>query len=267
MGGAGWGQGATFQGRLTTMSPLSRTTRWLELPEGRIELGDECAPPARVRLESLPPTSPAVQFLFRRLVGGRQGPFPGPFPVPPTNVEHAVATLVAAGALAPDDPAIETVRTIADALAQPGAPVVGALPPTWASYLSRLGRQDGPAGAVAVAAVTPPIDGIVVAVETLLSTGTGFEVHVATSPGTLFGPVPYDMSVKDPRVTWWAKDEIGNHYLGGSGGWAGGPDLTEGTVSFLPALDARATRLYLQPTLTSERAIIAVELPDWETIT
>jgi hypothetical protein len=115
--------------------------------------------------------------------------------------------------------------------------------------------------------VTPPIDGIVIAVETLLSASAGFEVHVATSPGTLFGPVPHDMSVKDPRVAWWARDEIGNHYLGGSGGWGGGPDLTEGTVSFLPALDARATRLYLQPTLTTERAVIAVELPDWETIT
>jgi hypothetical protein len=75
------------------------------------------------------------------------------------------------------------------------------------------------------------------------------------------------MSVKDPRVAWWAEDNLGNHYLGGSGGWGGGPDVTEGTVGFFPALDASATELHLQPTLTTERAVITVRLPDWETIT
>jgi hypothetical protein len=266
MGGAGLGQGATFQGRLTTMSPLSRTTRWVELPEGRIELGDECAPQATVRVESLPPASPANRYLFRRLVGARQGFFPGQFPGPPVSIEHAVAALVAAGALAPDEPVIDTVRAIASDK-HPGTLAPGSLPSPWASYLSRLGVQGGPDGAVAVAAVTPPIDGIIVAVDTLLSAGTGFGVHAATSPGTLFGPVPYDMSVKDPRVAWWAEDNLGNHYLGGSGGWGGGPDVTEGTVGFFPALDASATELHLQPTLTTERAVITVRLPDWETIT
>jgi hypothetical protein len=261
-GGSG-GMGGTIQGRLATMSPLSRATRWLELPEGRIEIGDRWDEPSTVRIEALPPAGPAERYLFRRLTGNRHGFFPGP----PVSLEHAIATLIAAGALAPDDPIIGSVNAIASAIAQPATASSATLPGPWASLFARLGRQDGPSGAVAVGVVTPPFDGVVVGVDALLATSIGFDTFVATSPGTLFGPMPFDLSVKDPRVTWWAEDDHGNHYLGASGGWGGGPSLTEGTINFTPALDRRATELCLQPTLTAERAVITVRLPDWDTIT
>ncbi|MGH9918955.1 MAG: hypothetical protein ACRD6W_08830, partial [Nitrososphaerales archaeon] len=227
------------------------------LNSDRIELIEEANPP-RVDLETLPSNDPAVGHLWSRLTAARHGPMMG---MRPASVEVTIETLVAAGALAPDDPAIDEVKAVMAAFT---GQVSANLPQPWASLLSGRGSRGGPSGMVALGAVTPPIDGTTICVEALVSSPESFEVHVVVSPDVQMGFGPMDTAITAPRITWWAEDDRQNHYLGGMGSWGGGEDHGQGSILFWPALDPKAKELRLLPTGPSHRAVISVLLPEWK---
>ena len=69
-------------------------------------------------------------------------------------------------------------------------------------------------------------DGITVAVTTLLASDEGFSIEVETRPDVSGGP--FDLSIEAPLVAWWARDDVGNHYLGGSESWGSRDDHGSG---------------------------------------
>jgi hypothetical protein len=177
------------------------------------------------------------------------------------SIDDAIDTLVAAGALVYDDPAIGEIRDVLAAFS--GQQPMGVVPHPWAELLAGLARQGGPSGIIGLGVVTPPFDDTVVSLEALMVTDGNFELHLAMSPNSAAVRGAMSISVTGPAIEWWADDDVGNCYLGAIGNWGGGDDIGEGTVTYWPALDPRATRLRLLPTGSHERAVIAVDLPRW----
>jgi hypothetical protein len=228
-------------------------TAWIELNGERIELIDMPAV-AEVSVEALTEEDPAVRYLWRRLAVSRH------FHEPPENVEASSKALVAASAIRGNDPVLQDIRAVASALSYDGARAKRALPEPWSSLLGRRGREDGPPGTVVIAAVTPPIDGFVVAVSGLESTETSFEIEVEVTPGLDSGG-PFDLNVEAAELEWWAADDLGNRYLGSINSWSGGDDHAEGQIAFFPPIDPKASRIDLMPTADTARGVIRVPLP------
>jgi hypothetical protein len=126
--------------------------------------------------------------------------------------------------------------------------------------LARQGREDGPDGALVLAALTPVFDGFSVAVDSLESRPDGFVIDVETAPG-LEGLGPYQPSLGSRQLAWWAADDRGNSYLGHVQDWRGGDDRSTGEIGFWPALHPKARRLRIMPTAETARAVISLALP------
>ena len=249
----GSGSPSVWQGRLTTSGPLSRRTRWISVNNERIELDEEPPELPRVVVEPLETASPAERYLRLRVAAGGGGPRP----MPNDGLGDGIQALVAAGALAPNAAVISEVAAMAQGQTS------RALPKQWASTLARRGASDGPTGALAVGVVTPPIDGVTVSIEALVTTSDGFEIHVETSPGIALGHHPMFHQASDQaRIAWWAEDDRGNSYLGGGAGFSGSDQLTQATIAFY-ALDPRARELRLMPTGLTERAVVTLTVLPW----
>lgn len=288
---SGSGSHDSLVGRLTTPQPLALDTAWIELDGVRAELGPPAMEPA-IALERLPAEDPAARFLWGRLSD------PAGFHEP--DIEPAVDALLAAGAVAADAPALVEARAVNDALrgagrgwgrmgpyppavppAQPtvppglrpglpgwtggpatGAPVPSApsLPAPWRSFFARRGSGDGPEGDFVLGAVTPLFDGCSAAVLELRSERHGFQAEVEVTPGMMVR-VPFDWVVTAPRLSWWARDDLGNHYLGHTGRWSSSEEGSEGIIEFSPSLDPGAAQLDLLPTGETMRAVISIPLP------
>ena len=232
----GGGGGGGYRGRLVTQGPLSRTTRWIEMGDARIELGD-AEPSGSSRAEPLPPMDPAVRHLWRRLGTFRHRHFGSG-----SSIDMTIQAFVAAGVLATDDPVIEEVRQVSVALSgQPG--VSANLPEPWASLIAGNHRNDGPTGAAAISLVTDPVDGTIICVGGLISAPDSFQVSVATSPGFPLASHPFRTEVKEMALAWSAQDDRGNHHVGSVNGWGGGPDQSEGTIEFLAADPSSSQRV------------------------
>ncbi|HEX4109286.1 MAG TPA: hypothetical protein VHX88_14210 [Solirubrobacteraceae bacterium] len=245
---AGAGDGRAMHGTLAAHTPLAADTAWIELDGERIEL-DEAVVPPPVALEALPDEPPALRHLWHLLAGngGLRGPTP--------DLDPIIETLVAAGTLAVDDPALDGVRAVRDALHfTPGQPAGAAVPEPWRSLLARQGATDGRTFSMLIGAATPPIAGVAVVAVELESREEGFDLEVHTVPGIVYP--------REPAVLrWWAADDLGNQYLGNIGRWSGSEQGGSGQVAFWPALHPRASRLRLMPTGPSERAVVEVTLP------
>jgi hypothetical protein len=255
---SGSGGSGGYNGRLVTSLPLSKTTRWIEVGESRIELVDT-EPSAGALVEPLPPMDPAARHIRRRLSTIHHRHFGSGL-----SIDLTVEAFVAAGVLAPDDPLIEEARHVSAALS--GNPTSGAtIPEPWASLVAGTHRSDGPTGAAAISVVTDPVDGTVICAEGLISMPDSFQVSIVTSPGERNGSHPFGTGVKDLTLAWSAEDDRGNHHVGSMNGWGGGPDLSEGTIEFWPPIHPQARELKLVATATTERAVITAPLPDWDT--
>jgi hypothetical protein len=257
---SGGGSDHEWRGHLATEEPLAADTAWIDVDGERIELADEVRV-AEIRLEAIDDGDPALAHLWRRLA------IPNHFHQPPDSLESAIQALVAAGALAADAPALADVRAVLEALQDRGMwrrpPSGRRLPEPWRSLFRRVTpREDGPVGTMVVGAVTPPFDGLAVAVEALESSRESFEVAVEVAPGGGMS-AHFDQSIDSTAIAWWATDDRGNAYLGHIGSWSGGGDSSEGTIDFTTALDPKATRLDLMPTARTTRAVISVLL-EWE---
>lgn len=254
LGFSGGGSEIEWTGRLSTDAPLAADTHWLELDGHRLEL-DAVPSAAEVHIEELPETDPARRYLWQRLaVADRHGPI--------QSIDPALEALLAAGALALGDPVIDELQAVRARLPDhphhnPVTHGIRNLPEPWRSLLRRVGKDDGPSGRIVLGARTPLFDGHRVGILTLESDTSGFRAEVEMTPGephTRFG------GIAGERLTWWARDDRGNNYLGSLGGWRGGSDYCTAEIEFWPALDPRARRLELCPTTAKARAVIGFEL-------
>lgn len=250
----GTGTGDQWEGMLHADRPLSVDTRWVDLGTGRLALG-EPPPPPTVEVEVLPPASPAERYLRSRLTAGRHGPHGG---ARPPMVDTAVATLLAAGALDRDSPVVAEARDVVAAFS--GQPPAAPLPEPWASMVAAIANQSDWEFVLPVGVVTPALCGATVAVDAVLARNGVLEAHVRVSPADALGGGPWSRLAASP-VTWWARDDLGTHYLGWVGGWQGDPAGATGTVVYWPSLDARARRFVLVPTAGDRRALVRLELP------
>ncbi len=251
---SGGGSDAEWTGRLETDDQLAAATRWLELDGHRIEL-DASPVSAEVSIEELEETDPAHRYLWQRLaVSERHGA--------PQAIDPAVDALIAAGALAPEDPVIAELKSIRERMPDhphhnPGTRGVWSLPEPWRSLLRRAGKEDGPSGMIVLGAATPLFDGHRVGLLSLESDASGFNTEVEVTPGVMtrrFG------GGAGEQLAWWARDDRGNNYLGSPGSWSGGGDYASGEINFWPALDPRAQQLELRPTAGAARAVIVFPL-------
>ncbi len=235
---------------------LAADTGWIELLGERVEL---ISAPAGIRawIEPLPAQDPAKRHLWERVATIND------FHDLHLALDTTIATLVAAGALPADDPMIGDARAVLAVLRPRGTDPVARprdLAEPWRSLLARWGQGGGPAGIVTVGAITPPFDGVIAAVIALQSHDEHFGINVELVPAVRTG-LPYRDLPTQQHLTWWAADDLGNHYLGEQGSWYPGEDRCQGNIGFWPALHPRAIRLDLIPTATTQSAVIRVPLP------
>jgi hypothetical protein len=248
---SGGGSGVAWSGEYTARHPLAWDAEWIEVLGERIELATRAGVAAQVRIEPLAEPDPARRYL-RAVLGGMVHYEDG------VLAQEALAAVLAAGALAEDDPEISAARAVltwhAHDRSQP--PGHGPLPEPWRSL--RHPALDGPAGLAVVGAVTPEFDGLRVAVLAVESAQEQFSITVETAPGVESSPYGPD----DPVVAWWAADDRGHYYLGESTDWHWDASHAGGRVEFSAPIDPAATVLELMPTTPAARAVIAIPL-DW----
>ncbi|MGO9975213.1 MAG: hypothetical protein ACLP01_20915 [Solirubrobacteraceae bacterium] len=255
---SGGGSDIEWEGHFTADPPLADDTAWIDIDGERVEL---TAQPwtCETTIEPLPEQDPAHAYLWLRLACRSH------FHDPPEAVGAAIDALLAAGALGPDDPVLDDVRAVDDALPRrgfgpPSAATPQRLPAPWRSLLARKAKADGPEGTVSLGAVTPLFDGFSVAVEELVSYEHAFTVDVEVT-GLFDGGEPFQSMPTTRRLAWWAADDRRNHYLGTLQGWSGGGEHLRGKLEFRPCLDPKAKHLRIMPTGSSSRAVISFELP------
>lgn len=232
------------------------TSGQAELLGDRVELTAESAG-TEAWTERVPAVDPAVRHLWERVATLND------FHDPHLALDATIATLVAAGALQPDDSVIGAARAVLTMLRPDGAVPAGSrigLPEPWQSLLARWGQTGGPVGTIKVGAITPSFDGVTAAVVALQSRDEHFGIKVGLVPGVRTG-LPYCDLPDRQHLTWWAVDNLGHHYLGEQGSWDPRDDRCQGSIGFWPALHTRASSIDLVLTATATRAVIRVPLP------
>ena len=228
---------------------------WIEPPGEWVELTARSAD-IKAWAEPVPAQDPAMRHLWERVATLND------FHDLHLALDATITTLVAAGALQADAPVIGAARAVLTVLRPDGAVQAGSpsgLPEPWRSLLARWGQTGGPAGTTTVGAITPSFDGVTAAVGALESRDEHFGIKVGLVPGVRTG-LPYCDLPDQQHLTWWAVDNLGNHYLGEQGSWDSRDDRCQGSIGFWPALHSRASSIDLMPTATAARAVIRVPL-------
>jgi hypothetical protein len=254
---SGGGNDSEWDGEFEASPGLAQETAWIEVLGERVELPAAPASPAETWVEPLGGQDPALAYLWARVAAMTE------FHAAP-NVESSIEALVAAGSLAPGDPALAEVRDVAAQLSRRGgrarvAGHPGPLPEPWRSLLARRSRAGGPDGLVVAGVTAPELDGITVGVLAVRSAEEGFSADVETVPGLRHWRM-FRTAVDEPILAWWAADDRGQHYLGRPGSWHSSPDHGGGQIEFWPALDPAAKVLDIMPTTMTARAVIRVPL-------
>jgi hypothetical protein len=132
------------------------------------------------------------------------------------------------------------------------------LPPAWSGMLSAANRSDGPACHLDIAAALPPLYGVVMQVDSLVSLPGGWRLHLRARPGWFI--YSEDRMQKWDPVSVHAEDDLGGGYISSFGGGTGHPDQEELALDFLPPLDPRAQRLTLTFRAAGEQVAVAFHL-------
>lgn len=253
--GSGGGNDDHWDGLLELRGPVAADAAWLQVDGVRIDL-DRRTTRWEAHVEALDALDPVERFLWRHLAVGEM-----PFHQT-TDLEPALEALIAAGTVRSGAVLLTRLRAVAARMPRhrhrpPGQTSVSTrgLPEPWRSLLRRLGHDDGPARTLVVGAVAPPCDGFQLAVHSLTSDLTGFEIEFEVTPNALMDP-----AVDELPVAWWARDDRGNRYLGDPHGWSSGDGSAAGTMRYWPSLDPRATRLELLMCVDANQAVVAVQL-------
>lgn len=239
---------------------LAKDTAWLVIDGERIELVGEPSP-SEVAIEELPEQPLALRYLWHELEA--RDHWHGE-----SKLDGAIDALLAAGALAGDEPELDEIRGVATAAprhpgmqrhAGPGA--AGLLREPWKSALIARPRSDGRFLNLALDATTPVFEGFSVAISSVESDREHFGIEVDVAPG-LGGHPRFSTALDAPRLGWWAADDRGRHFLGGWNGWHGAEDRTSGTINFAGPIHPRAKQVRIMPTALRTRAVITIPLPD-----
>jgi hypothetical protein len=255
-GFSGGGSPDEWRGHYSSDQSLAFDTRWVEILGQRIDLVDRTAS-ATVRIESLAELDPAERYLTHCLEQTSQRRRRGV-----ALVDDAVAALIACGALAQESALATDTIEVANGLQRGLGPASPTLPARWRSLITSRGRTGGPVARQVIGAVTPVFSGVSAVVSELESTDEEFAIEVDID-GAINAAGHFDDDVDPNDLTYAATDDLGNHYLGGLGGWSGGDSGLQGQVDFRPALDPNARQLDLILSGNHERAVISVAL-DWD---
>ncbi|HTS99983.1 MAG TPA: hypothetical protein VMI33_25565 [Streptosporangiaceae bacterium] len=133
------------------------------------------------------------------------------------------------------------------------------LPPGWSGMLSAANRSDGPARHLDIAAALPPIHGVVLQVDSLVSQPGSWKLSLRARPGWFIHSE--DRMQKWNPASVHAEDDLGGGYISSFGGSTGHPGLEELALNFLPPLDPRACRLTLTFRAAGEQVAVAFDLP------
>jgi hypothetical protein len=130
------------------------------------------------------------------------------------------------------------------------------LPRSWSGMLDAARRADGPRHHLDIGAALPPIDGVAVQVDSLISWPGSWRLYLRATPGW------WSHSQQGHRkwspVSIHGEDDRGGMYLSTFGGSTGHPDHEELALRFLPRLDPFARALKLTCRGASEE--VAVDL-------
>jgi hypothetical protein len=128
------------------------------------------------------------------------------------------------------------------------------LPGSWSGMLAAARRADGSPRHLDICAALPPIDGLAVQVDVLISMSDSWRLYLRATPG--WWSYSEDGHRKRSHVSVHAEDDRGNTYLSifdGSTGYRGNEALA---LRFLPRLDPLARALTLTFRGASEEVLV-----------
>jgi len=240
--------------------PPARETDWVELrghdgPAARLVP----SPRPAVHVSHVTPVSAAandLEDLARRLIGTR---------LAESSVglrERSIA--LARAAAIRESGELDPTSELPDQLARLCASLAGErpaddLPPAWSGMLSAASRNDGPACHLNIAAGLPPLYGIAIQLDSLVSRPGGWKLYLRARPGWFIGSED-GMQKWDP-VSVNAEDDLGGGYVSSFGGSTGRSGHEELALRFLPRLNPLARRLTLRFRAAGEQATVAFDLP------
>ena len=133
------------------------------------------------------------------------------------------------------------------------------LPHAWAGLIGAADRTDGAPRHLDIAAALPPVNDIVVRVDSLVSEPGSWKVYLRAEPG--WWTYSADGNRKWAAMLASAEDDLGGLYLSQFGGSTGHGDHEAVTLRFLPRLDPLARTLTLTFTRGAEEVTVDVRLP------
>lgn len=132
------------------------------------------------------------------------------------------------------------------------------LPRSWSGMLDAAQRADGPRHHADICAALPPIDGVAVQVDILISMSDGWRLYLRATPG--WWNYSEDSHRKWNPVSVHAEDDRAGTYLSTFDGSTGHRGNEELALRFLPRLDPRAHALKLTCRGASEEVIVDLGL-------
>jgi len=133
------------------------------------------------------------------------------------------------------------------------------LPPAWSGMLDAALRADGPSHHLDIAAALPPVDGIAVQLDSLISEPGTWRIYLRAQPRW------WARSKDQPPQHWapvsvHAQDDLGGSYVSMFGGSTGHADHEELTLQFQPRLDPLARALTLTFSGAHQQAAVDLDL-------
>jgi len=152
-----------------------------------------------------------------------------------------IAEIQRSGELDPGSELPDQLRQLCAVLT--GHRPAGRLSRSWSGMLDAAQRADGPRRHLDICAVLPPIDGVAVRVDILISMSDGWRLYLRATPG--WRNHGQDSHRRWSPVSVHAEDDRAGAYLSTLGGSSGDRGNEELALRFLPRLDplARALRL------------------------
>jgi hypothetical protein len=252
--------------RLEVEPAPSRERGWLELRSqdgSAARLLPSTHPDARVRSPAPVPEGPAARELSERALRLIRLQLNGAGQNAVELEQHCAAALARAAEIQlSGEPG--TAGDLPGQLARLCAFLTGhgpadGLPRGWSSIINAADATDGPQQHLDIAAAVPPIDDIVVRVDSLFSEPRTWNVYLTAEPG--WWTYSDDMHRKWEAMSVHAEDDLGGLYLSQFNGGHGHGDHEELTLRFLPRLNPLARALTLTFRRAAEQATIEFRLP------
>jgi hypothetical protein len=238
----------------------AREADWVELrghggPAARLVPSPRFA----VHVSQVTPVSAAandVEDLARRLIGTRLAE-------PSVGLRERSIALARAAAIR-ESGELDATSEVPDQLARLCASLAGEraaddLPPAWSGMLSAANRNDGPACHLDIAAALPPLYGLAIQLDSLVSRPGSWKLYLRARPGWFI--CSEDGEQKWDPVSVNAEDDLGGGYVSSFGGSTGHSGHEELALQFLPRLNPLARRLTLRFRAAGEQVTVGFDLP------